>query len=181
MQGISCANSSDCWAVGFRLTGAIPAPVATVLATTNGGRSWAREDLVPGIGELLSISCPNTSDCWALGYTLTGLPTAGSFVVATTNGGRTWKVQMTLRRLLPQLLGISCTNTSDCWAVGSLQALQGLILATHDGGHSWGSQSVRNGRIGPLRSISCLAGTDACWAVGWDGQTNFGGEVLSTR
>ena len=76
---LSCANGSDCWAVGL-------APdrfLAAVARTTDGGRVWTSES-IPGLETAMSspfgIACASTADCIVTGE--------GS--LTTTNGGKTW-------------------------------------------------------------------------------------------
>ena len=55
LNGISCATTSDCTAVGFGIFGS---PV--VIGTSDGGTSWTPETVPPGVGILTAVSCVST-------------------------------------------------------------------------------------------------------------------------
>jgi photosystem II stability/assembly factor-like uncharacterized protein len=78
LAGISCASPSDCWATagggasgghGAGSGGVAGPPTGEILATTNGGRHWSSEALPSAMGPVLGVSCPGTSDCWAVAST----------------------------------------------------------------------------------------------------------------
>jgi photosystem II stability/assembly factor-like uncharacterized protein len=75
MYGISCADPQHCWASGQRSNcpvGRCVGNLATIEATTDGGRSWHMQP-VPRTGDLLwDVSCPKASDCRAVGRTQRG-------------------------------------------------------------------------------------------------------------
>jgi photosystem II stability/assembly factor-like uncharacterized protein len=142
LNAVSCASESHCVAEGD-VTSAIPSSTSTDIATSNdGGTSWkvrvARES--GGVGDLGSLSCPTTTDCVSVG---SGYASAGDgqysywgAVERTSDGGQTWT-----RVKEPQassLNGVSCAaGTTDCIAVGELNASAGVILKTVNDGSSW--------------------------------------------
>ena len=106
--------------------------------TTTGGTalpSWSDQKNYPMPLTGQSISCPNVSDCWAVG---TGVESNGAdgVVDATTNGGRTWGTEVTLPGYTGALYGISCPSDSDCVAVGETILSNGLaaalVVANHE-------------------------------------------------
>jgi photosystem II stability/assembly factor-like uncharacterized protein len=108
MDGISCPTSSDCWAVGWK---AGPSTGGAILATTDGGTSWAiqREPQY----QLSAVSCPTSSACVAIGL--------ADSSYATSDGGRNW----TAGGGMPEaewVAGVACPSASDCWAAGSRRA-----------------------------------------------------------
>lgn len=62
LTSISCVSSTYCWAAG----GGLSSGDATVLATSNGGHTWNREDTPRG-NALLAIDCRASSHCFAAG------------------------------------------------------------------------------------------------------------------
>lgn len=59
LESISCANASDCTAVGHDVA----------VTTTDGGANWSSAALPSGIMDLEGVSCPAPSACQAVGYT----------------------------------------------------------------------------------------------------------------
>ena len=78
------------------------------------------------------------------------------------------------------LSGVSCTGTSDCWAVGFAETAPNnlpLTLAEHWNGSAWSIVTTPNPGVPRyLTGVSCTTASD-CWAVGysptllehWDG------------
>lgn len=73
---------------------------------------------------------------------------------------------------LTLLLGVSCLNANDCWAVGgrfrSSSSTSGPALIEHYGVHGWmpvNAAPSQRGTLDQLTGVSCL-GADDCWAVG---------------
>ena len=119
LNGVSCATSSDCWAVGASSSNA-----GIVVATTNGGSTWSSQSLPSNVSLLDGASCPTSGHCWAVGAT----SSHAGVVVATTNGGGTWDSQR-LPSGISILKGISCPTGSGCRAVGATTSNAGVILA----------------------------------------------------
>jgi photosystem II stability/assembly factor-like uncharacterized protein len=57
LDGLSCVNNSDCWALASTASGSV------VIATTDGGSTWAPQTLPSGVEVRDGISCASTSDC----------------------------------------------------------------------------------------------------------------------
>ena len=94
--GLSCATTTDCFALGD--TNGL-----AVLATTDGGTTWTTETLPSHLGNLRDISCATASTCWV---------SSDAGVFATTDGGTTWTTET-----LPagvQVGALSCATASDC-------------------------------------------------------------------
>lgn len=105
---------------------------------------------------LYSLSCPTSSNCYALG-TLG----PGGTILATTNGGATWLVQP---HPDGSLQTIACPTPTSCLAVGNV----GLIEATTDGA-TWNAQN--SGTNADLFGVACPTAT-ICYAVGSDSNKN---------
>ena len=144
LNNIHCSSSQSCWAVGDG---------GTILATTNGGRSWQIQASKTTQQFLSSV----TFDAdglrgWAVGDVGT--------ILATTDGGHSWQIQTSDAT---QLLLTSVTihpNGLRGWAVGNV----GTILATTDGGHTWQAQNSSTKQ--PLYSVTFNADGLRGWAVG---------------
>jgi hypothetical protein len=68
-QPVDLPLDASCWAAGSS------SPLVAgnlVLATANGGTTWTSNTFEAHSGPLASISCPNTSDCLAVGTDSTG-------------------------------------------------------------------------------------------------------------
>jgi hypothetical protein len=136
-----------------------------IIATTDGGATWSSQS--SGVGDdLLGISCPTTSTCWAVG--------SNGRMLATGDGGATWSSRASGGS---ELRGITCPTTSTCRVVG----FNGRILATSDGGASWSSQS--SGTSDNLHAVACPTAT-SCWVVGDEGRilaTTNGGATWAAQ
>ena len=171
LLSISCVSVSTCEVVGDTSTN-FENGSGVILTTTNGGAGsagWKLRTLPENTGPLESVSCKSVSDCVAVGQQTFQ---AGGEVFYTTDGGSSWNAG-TLPTTTPTpiggLLGIACTSTADCEAVGYIgaQAFEGTAVAlrSSDGGKVWSKpQSVPSGITG-LNAVSCPSST-VCDAVG---------------
>ena len=183
--GVTCAASSDCWAVGTVL-GAAGNPAGTLTEHWDGA-SWV---VVPSPvpngsagGILQGVSCVSLSDCWAVGYT-TDSNGGPLNVLAERWNGSGWSIIPTAPsgQTFDQLTSVSCLGSSDCWAVGTAGPAQqnpnflpifpgaagdqGLI--EHWDGNTWStvtSYTAPNPEGSYLSHVTCLASSD-CWASG---------------
>jgi len=178
LQGVSCASSADCWAVGSDPT----ATTGLVLSTTDGGRHWGGQALPAAVGPLSAVACTSTSDCRVAGTT----PIAGNgvlvgMIVGTTDGGSTW-TGGNLPNGTGPLTSLLCTSNNQCWAGGSgFTGGDGVVVATTDGS-AWVPQALPPG-TGPLAGLTC-ASTSHCWSVGGNPFVGFpltGASVRAAR
>ena len=157
--GLSCSDASHCWASG-------PSPVDTglvsgvVVATADGGTTWALQTVPTGLGPLQDITCATAPasgtspsgkvTCTAVGTTATAVVAArtGKGVVLTTSdGGVTW-VSAPVTDGSADLHAVSC-DAGPCIAVGTTVAAtaqEGIVLAT---------------------GTSTMSGTPTTRSVGW--------------
>jgi photosystem II stability/assembly factor-like uncharacterized protein len=156
LLSVATADSGHAWAVG---------PGPTIVATTDGGATWAPE--APATtNDLYGVTFADSADGWAVGP-------AGT-VVATTDGGTTWAPQSVPTS---QTLISAASRGQSVWVVGSA----GTILATTDGGTSWAGQNAPSGQ--DLFSVT-FADASHGWAVGDDGTilaTTDGGAVWTAQ
>jgi photosystem II stability/assembly factor-like uncharacterized protein len=142
---MSCTSNSDCYAVTSN----------TFLVTHNGGTGWAANTLGT-TDQLVAISCPAASKCFAVGW-----PAAIYF---TGDGGTTWTLQAhSLYGSDNTLLGVSCASPTACVAVGN----SGIVLSTSNG-TTWAAETSGTTQI--LYAVSC-PNTYTCIAVGNSGLT----------
>ena len=93
-------------ALALGLAGAPAASAATWSAETS-----------PTTNALYGVTCPNASNCWAVGGT-----TSSGKIIHTSNGAATsptWSSQTPPSGANAQYNDVDCVNTSDCWAVGN--------------------------------------------------------------
>ena len=129
-----------------------------MVATDDGGATWARQALPGGIAALSAVSCGSTTRCWAAGAI------CRRDRGRTTNAGRTWT-----RADFPRTLaldGISCVGDDLLPRVGPgfVMPSTAAVLATDDGGLSWPAQAVPPG-LARLWAVTCPSDRD-CQAVG---------------
>jgi len=117
MFTVSCPDSQNCSAGGQVLDGG-----TVFLRSTDGGKTWAGEQLARDDGWVDSIACPTASNCWLVG-TATVLALAG-----TANGGSDWLSYLDSQREVTAGT-VACTTVDRCWATQ-----QGRLWATTDDG-----------------------------------------------
>src|SRR5207253_591293 len=110
LRAVTCASSSDCWAVGFYYNGSDD----QTLIEHWDGISWSIVSSPnDGTTHLLGVTCASSSDCWAVGRYNNGSVierwdgTSWSIVSPPNNGTSS-----------DSLNGLTCTSSSNCWAVG---------------------------------------------------------------
>ena len=98
----------------------------TILATHDGGASWARQR--SGTEYLRGVHFADTRLGWAVGE--------GGTILATHDGGASWARQRSGTDKF--LWGVHFADARLGWAVGG----SGTIVATRDGGASWAPQRI---------------------------------------
>jgi hypothetical protein len=190
-NAVSCPTPSFCMAVGA-IVGLVGAEgVGQGNAETWNGHSWSvvKPPSDPGGNVILNgVSCVSASFCVAVGEDQNATTGTGTSV-ADVWDGQLWTSEPTTA--FPghaTLLGVSCTSTTFCMAVGdsndNAQCLDGGgsdsgqdTLAERWDGHAWlvvdtpsfgqcGTQGGgRNGYYDILSAVSCTSGT-SCVSVG---------------
>ena len=171
LMGVSCSSFTSCQAVGSYTTSS---EVVATLGLTWNGTSWSLSSTPTPSGakssELLSASCNSSTVCRAVGRYVDSEGAVQPLAVGWN--GTSWTLQA-----LPtpsgstrtELLGISCTSSTSCEAVGtyvSSGAEKTLVEAWN--GTSWTVVSSPNpsaSQASSLSSVSC-ASSSACLAVG---------------
>jgi hypothetical protein len=179
LDGVSCATSTECEAVGN--SGGLP------LAESWNGSAWTVQTIPQPAGatssSLSSLSCVTDGSCSAVG-SYSGASGTDSF--AESWDGASWALQPVPEpagTTSSQLSAVSCTGTGTlCTAVGGYDAGTGsLTLAETWNGAGWLVQPTPSpGETGSssLSGVSCAAGSQ-CQAVGTDSANNAIAEGFS--
>jgi hypothetical protein len=175
LEDVTCTSSSDCWVVGTAYD--YSANSSRTLVEHWNGSSWS---IIPSpsgpysgdgaMNELSGVSCSSASDCWAVGFS--GNRNTGPIQTLIEHwNGSAWTIVASPNPSVSDnvLYGLTCTSSSNCWAVGNYNpdgnSHQALI--EHWDGNSW---SIVSAPVGPpenhyLEDVTCSSSSD-CWAVG---------------
>jgi hypothetical protein len=169
LTGVSCANKTNCVAVGNSASG--PAILAS-----NDGVTWRSETPPASSSGVLyhldAVACPSKLDCVAVGYEL--VKVSGSLtkmaISTSTTDGTTWSPATVLSGV-SHFDGVTCPSTARCLAAGTditslaTSGLTGVIDTTTNLGGSWSPTSVP-ATAGYLSGVSCAPASSTCAAVG---------------
>jgi hypothetical protein len=183
LYGVSCTSTTSCFAVGS--VGHEPGPFDPLVERWN-GTSWAvvpSPSPTPPIGApnsaLYGVSCTSTTSCFAVGSFYDFIQDTGAVgaFIERWNGTGWAIVPSPYPTGLPEntLTGVSCTSSTNCFAVGSFTKNIGghsVTLVERWNGTSWaivlsGNPSGAPG--GSLSSVSCTS-TRSCFAVGYSSE-----------
>lgn len=167
---VACASKSQCWAVGFRDSGA---GITQTLIQHWDGISWS---IVPSpnssptqLNSLDGVTCTSSSDCWAIGAYLNGSVQQTLFVHWN---GAAWSIVSSPNTSPTQTnipAGIACPSANNCWVSGFYN--NGTVdqtLIEHWDGSSWsivGSPNTSSAQNNDLNRMTCTSSSN-CWAVG---------------
>lgn len=165
LESVSCADSTDCVAVGGGTSGPF-------IVRLHGGTWQVDQSAAPSnsAATLESVSCATPTVCVATGYT--GDLGSEQTLAERFDGTQWWADDVTLpgSTRTSELTGVSCARTTDCWAVGDrrdqTQGLQPQLQ--HWDGTQWTAVTVAAppGFAGArLDAVSCSSST-ACVTVG---------------
>jgi high-affinity iron transporter len=195
LSGISCPNATRCVAVGYYRAKPFPlsateAPPDYPLIESYAGGRW---QLVTGLiatpnSVLVSVSCPTTEECVAVGYAASS-PKSSQSILLEKFDGRSWTVVRppVALRTTSELDSVSCASTSSCVAVGSSAPVSDPadtrpIAEIMEAGGRWVAAALPSYGSGPgiLYDVRCTAGGE-CVAVGnaATGRRTAGALVLS--
>ncbi|HET7444948.1 MAG TPA: LamG-like jellyroll fold domain-containing protein [Solirubrobacterales bacterium] len=183
LEDVSCVSSSFCAAVGAATVSSSGRPEATIW----NGTKWTPQVLpgakTTGFGTTaMAVACTSASFCIAGGgwSQLAEGKISGEPYGAIWNGS-SWSAKVPtkpstegLSNASSWISGISCTSSSNCWAVGSLTYMVGLVFQEHAfverwNGSAWSavtmlSESSPTFQAG-ASTISCGSSSD-CTLVG---------------
>jgi hypothetical protein len=176
LNGVSCTSSTSCFAVGD--TGHEPGPFVTFVERWN-GTSWA---IVPSPSPhpfgftnvaLNAVSCTSTTSCFVVGsgYDVFGDTEFG--FVERWNGTRWTTVSNPNPTTGSVLDGVSCTSTTNCFAVGYVDLnYRTFTLVERWNGTRWAivrSANPTGATSSALYGVSCIS-TRSCFAVGYSSE-----------
>jgi hypothetical protein len=179
LTGVSCTSTTDCVAVGDGYGKTYP--LGTVLRF-NGTKWWISATLSYVHGEyfLNSVSCPNRDYCVAVGYASNDGGIQSSIFVWN---GTKWKQQSNSKTGGLKLVGVSCTSSSFCAAVGNEVPTdgypEGVILVFN--GRTWSQSATLGESRGSytMTGVSCSR-SQFCEAVGYFGNDSGEFPVIDT-
>jgi hypothetical protein len=188
LEGVSCASSADCWAVGSTTSGTGD-PLA-MLAEHWNGSAWSIVAAAPSgqaYDQLNGVWCVTAADCWAVGsagpsqQNPTFLPiwpkASGNQGLIEHWDGSSWSIVPSDAAAGPEgsyLTGVTCTGASDCWATGTVTnatGTAGSTLVQHWDGSTWSvvpTPAPAGTKYDMLNGLTCLSATE-CWAAGTSG------------
>jgi hypothetical protein len=189
LDGVACASSSDCWAVGLYGTSVNNVNTFSTLALHWNGSIWSQVSTpnpagtaTGDVNSLIGAECDAVTDCWAVGSHTNSA--GANLTLALHWDGSTWSQVST-----PSPGGTASNDSSalgrvtfvkspDCWAVGAdgntttnPSTTTALNLAEHWNGSTWSQVSIPNpsgtatNSYQQIADLSC-AGSNNCWAVG---------------
>ncbi len=182
---VACSTTSDCWAVGSNLDSQTN-PHNGIIIHWNGSQ-WSQVSRASSgqpYDDFDSVTCTASTDCWAVGYAgphqiqynfLPGVApslTDGDALVEHWNGND-WSIVPTPGASAPlgqELTSVTCTESSNCWAVGSTMDASGnpsASLVDHWDGSTWTTIPSLDPSTPAniLTAVSCIDPSD-CWATG---------------
>lgn len=176
LLGLACRGRSACWAVGAGLPIAGQSTEPEPLAWHFNGIAWQISDPAPAAasqGELLSVSCPLSNRCTAVGYQArTGSGVSDGLIERWGEGSWTpGPAPVPVASKSVQLDSVSCLRPAACVAGGEylnpLSVLQPLgDTLAHRGWRTTLSQYSGSASAG-FSGVAC-ADSAFCWAVGQD-------------
>ena len=177
----TCVVASDCWAVGGQEPNGSQGP--QTLAEHWDGSTWSVVPTPAVDGYLFSVTCSASADCWAVGDSNDGQGNPLNGIIYHWNGSAWSQIAAPPSgQTYDQLESVTCTNSSDCWAVGSAgpnqiqyNFLPGIAptvvganaLIEHWDGSTWSVVTNNNspGSDQYLTAVTCTESTN-CWTVG---------------
>lgn len=181
LNSVSCTNGGDsCMAVGNYKN----ALDTYTLTEVWDGATWSivpSPNQTPPTGErtldtLVGVSCPAPNDCVAVGNEGTD---KGTFTLIETWNGTTWSISTSPNPgrtpsqpyLASQLLGVSCSSTDACTAVGGQRqskrkGFQPLAETWNGGSWSIVPTPEPSSRLNSLVGVSCSGASNVCLSAG---------------
>ncbi len=183
---VTCLSDSDCWAAGTSVAADNSGPLNGIIDHWD-GTTWSPEATAPSgqtYDQFNSVACTGPADCWAVGFAGPNqqqnnfLPNvapnvAGAGAFTEHWDGASWSTVGMPQATAPlgtYLSGVTCTSSSQCWAVGATMDAAGdpsATLVDRWDGSSWTAEPSPSPSptSGLLTAVTCLDGSD-CWAVG---------------
>jgi hypothetical protein len=169
---VSCSSESQCWAVGYALKSN---GYTQTLIEQWDGSAWsivASPNPGPYNNALIGVTCSSASECWAVGSAYNNNKNATETLVERWDGN-SWSIVPSPNNssTLDQLRSVTCTATSQCWAVGyNIDGSTYRTLIEQWDGTSWATVTSPNASPSDLNLLfdATCASPSECWAVGYD-------------
>ena len=158
LRSVACASATRCWAVGATVGVAGAPNGAALIATTDGGATWAGQTIPPTMAYLSAISCSGQRLCTAVGQLATGQ----GGVIVTTSGGTTWSQEPVPAGIL-DLTAVTCRPDRRCLAVGTTVGTAVVLSSTAPGG-AWSQLGSLPATDSGGTGLSCTTDQD-CWVT----------------
>lgn len=175
LTAVACSSPSECWAVGYIGSGDFSSTPSLIEKWT--GTSWTIVSSPNPTGfqnPLFGITCSSVTQCWAVGYSKANSFAPDQSFVAQWNGMSWSTVSSPNQNGTGNLRAVSCTQASNCWAVGhsgnSGNASKALVERWD--GVSWSVISSlspapnQNAGKNNLLSVACSSDSN-CFAAGF--------------
>jgi hypothetical protein len=180
LKSVSCAAAANCSAIGYYNNRAND---QTLIEQYNGTTWSTASSLAPGAAlenYLYGVTCASPTDCWAVGdYISTNQNGTYQNTLIELFNGTTWSIvnSPNTNELSNVLNSVTCTSTTDCWAVGYSQNATSVYqtLIERWNGTAWSVVSSANTSTtqnNVLDSVTCSSASD-CWAVGYYNDGTF--------
>jgi hypothetical protein len=176
LTAVTCANSTTCFAVG-QYNG-ISTPTFTLTLLWNGVK-WSIIASPNGTeidyNILNGVDCLSPEDCYAVGYYLNASPEWEQTLIMHWNAF-SWTIVPSANVSTTkdnQLNAISCSSSTDCWAVGTFVGPSDSgTMIEHWNGMTWAivAPPVPISPNDYLYGVNCLTASN-CWAVGTTGES----------
>ena len=180
LWSVTCVVASDCWAVGAQEPTGNQSP--QTLAEHWDGSTWSVVPTPAVNGYLFSVTCSASANCWAVGDSVDGQGNPLNGIIYRWDGSQWSQVGApSSGQTYDQFESVTCSNDSDCWAVGTAgpnqiqyNFLPGIApnvvgasaLIEHWDGKAWSVASNSPPGSGQyLTAVTCTQSTD-CWTVG---------------
>jgi photosystem II stability/assembly factor-like uncharacterized protein len=185
LRSVTFADAMHGWAAGVQGEDSSTASVPIILATSDGGTTWKKQDASEaGSGAaLLSVAFTDARHGWAVGSARGSSGKDSPLILATSDGGSTWQAQdASAAGTNTTIYCVTFVDQSHGWAVGGTRLVSSsgdmipLILATLDGGVTWRGQGPNEGSTGDIFYGVAFADRGHGWAVGCNiAKVNSGG------
>ena len=188
LDGVSCATSAHCVAVGSYYDITRNSRLALIEAWDGTGWVVVPSPVAGPASELAAVSCVGTAYCVAVGSFGPGQPNSfpdGRTLVEVWHGGA-WTVVPSADTGSPEnvLRGVSCTSPTFCMAVGESgdPTVSTQTLTERWDGTAWSlaSSPSPGARANTLAAVSC-SGPTMCMAAGVSAAGSPGEDTLAVR
>ena len=124
LSSVSCASSTDCWAVGYYLVNTSPYNDQTLIEHWD-GTAWivvtSPNATSNTANDLNSVTCASESECWAVGSYIEPSGARTDQTLIELWDGNSWSIVSSANTSTTQantLNAVTCASASQCWAVG---------------------------------------------------------------